>query len=162
VRIDEALDQTRSAAGMLQLVFSLEFTLESRVANSAPVPGSEVLKVPRPKVQVGSVLGRIDIPRIGVSVMVLEGSTSYVFRRAAGHLEGTATPGEPGNVAIAAHRDSFFRPLRNIRSRDLISFSTLTGSYLYQVESTDIVGSGDVQVLTDSPQLDSGHLRSFT
>jgi len=126
--------------------------LKSSVADSGPVSGSEVLKIPRPKVQVGSVLGRIDIPRIGLSVMVLEGSTSLVFRRAAGHLEGTAIPGEKGNIAIAAHRDSFFRPLRNIRDRDLIKFSTSTGSYLYQVESTEIVGPGDVQVLTDSPQ----------
>jgi sortase A len=126
--------------------------VEGPAAISHANPEKSVTEATRSKIEVGSVLGRIEIPRIGVSVMVLEGDTSRIFRRAAGHLRGTAAPGEWGNVAIAAHRDTFFRPLRNIRDQDLITFTTLAGSYSYQVESTDIVEPDDLQVLADSPQ----------
>ncbi len=135
-------------------------TLETKhfdaVAKSAvvnPAPGAEINVVePPPRVETGSVLGRIEIPRVGISVMVLQGTTARVFRRAAGHLEGTAVPGKPGNVAIAAHRDTFFRPLRNIRDQDVIKFSGVTRSYWYRVESVEVVGPDDVEVLADSTQ----------
>jgi len=68
-----------------------------------------------PAVAVGGVMGRIEISRLGVSVIVAEGVDQRTLRRAAGHIPRTAQPGEVGNVAISAHRDTFFRPLRNIR-----------------------------------------------
>jgi sortase A len=104
-----------------------------------------------PKLVVGSVVGEIKIPNIGVSVMVLEGDSASVLHRAAGHVEGTAIPGEPGNVVIAAHRDTFFRPLRNIRDQDIITLTTSRGTYQYQVESVQVVGPNDTTVLADSP-----------
>jgi hypothetical protein len=64
----------------------------------------QVLARPRP----GDIIGRIEIPRLHVSVIVLEGSDSRILRIAAGHVPGTALPGTIGNVGIAAHRDSFF------------------------------------------------------
>jgi sortase A len=97
--------------------------------------------------QNGGVIGRIDIPRIGVSVMVVEGVADGELRRAAGHIPGTALPGEPGNVGIAAHRDTFFRPLRFIQRNDTITVSTLQGAYRYRVVATKIVGPQDIQVL---------------
>jgi sortase A len=109
-----------------------------------------VLKAP--KLSIGSVLGQMEISRIGISVIVLEGDTASILRRAAGHLEGTAIPGEPGNVAISAHRDTFFRGLRNIRDQDVITLTTLTGIYRYQVESVEVVGPNDTEVLADSPE----------
>ena len=60
--------------------------------------------------------GGSQFPRIHVSVMVLEGSDSHILRVADGHVPGTAFPGRFGNVGIAGHRDTFFRPLREIRS----------------------------------------------
>jgi sortase A len=93
------------------------------------------------------VIGLLDIPRIGLSVMVVEGVGSSALRRAAGHIQGTALPGEPGNVGISAHRDTFFRPLRNIRQNDVITVSTLLGEYRYRVVSTRIVSPSDVEVL---------------
>ena len=60
--------------------------------------------------------GGSQFPRIHVSVMVLEGSDSHILRVADGHVPGTALPGRFGNVGIAGHRDTFFRPLREIRS----------------------------------------------
>ena len=95
----------------------------------------------------GDLVGKLDIPRIGISVIVLEGVESRTLRTAAGHVPGTASPGGEGNAAIAAHRDTFFRNLREIRSGDRIQISTLRGKYAYIVESTEIVGPEATPVL---------------
>jgi LPXTG-site transpeptidase (sortase) family protein len=92
-------------------------------------------------------LGRLEIPRLGVRVMVREGDDEATLANAVGHLPFSALPGTPGNVALAGHRDTFFRPLRKIRVNDRISFTTLHGTFEYQVESVSIVGPDDVSVL---------------
>jgi len=56
-------------------------------------------------------------------------------------------PGQPGNVGIAAHRDTFFRPLRNIQRDDVITLTTLSGEYRYRVVSTQVVSPSNVAVL---------------
>ena len=95
----------------------------------------------------GGVVGRLEIPRIRVSVMVVEGVGSGDLELGAGHIPGTALPGESGNVGIAAHRDTFFRPLRSIRRDDTITVRTIAGAYCYCVVSTKVVTPEDVQVL---------------
>jgi len=100
----------------------------------------------------GGIIGWLDIQRIGVSVMVVEGVDGGDLKYAAGHIPGTALPGEPGNVGIAAHRDTFFRPLRSIRRDDAITLSTLHGTYPYRVVSTDVVRPQDVEVLHPGPR----------
>lgn len=104
---------------------------------------------------VGSTIGRIEIPRLGISVMVLEGDDQLTLRHGAGHVPGTALPGEHGNVAIAAHRNTFFRPLRNIRKNDLIRLSSVQSLSLYRVESTEVVEPSHTEVLdsTEVPTL---------
>jgi sortase A len=97
-----------------------------------------------------NVIGLLDIPRLGLSVMVIEGAGTTILRRAAGHIPGTALPGQPGNAGISAHRDTFFRPLRNIRQNDVITVSTVRGQYRYRVVSTRIVTPFDVTVLDPS------------
>jgi len=95
----------------------------------------------------GGMLGRIEVPRLGVSVMVVEGTGAAILRHAAGHIVGTVMPGEIGNVGISAHRDTLFRPLRNIRQQDEITVTTLRGEYRYRVVSTRIVAPDDGAVL---------------
>jgi sortase A len=107
------------------------------------------LAAPAP-VAANGVIGLLDIPRLGLSVMVIEGVGTKSLRRAAGHIPGTALPGQPGNAGISAHRDTFFRPLRNIRRNDVITVSTLLGEYHYRVVSTRIVSPSDVAVLDQS------------
>jgi sortase A len=92
-------------------------------------------------------IGRIEIARLDVSAIVMKGTSSRTLRRAAGHIEGTAMPGQGGNVGIAAHRDTFFRPLRNIRASDVIVLRTLTGDYRYRVVSVKIVAPDKIDVL---------------
>lgn len=80
-------------------------------------------------------IGRLEIPRPGLSVMLMEGDDAKTLRRAADHIPGTPLPGQPGNAAVSGHRDTFFRPLRNIRENDLILVTTLHGAYRCRVRS---------------------------
>ncbi|MEO8586187.1 MAG: class D sortase [Acidobacteriota bacterium] len=93
------------------------------------------------------VLGRIEIPRIGVSAIVREGDDDATLAVAVGHIPGTARPGTAGNMALAGHRDSFFRALRLIKVQDTIRIRTAGGRYEYRVESTEVVQPGETRVL---------------
>ena len=105
--------------------------------------------VPKP----GAVLGELQIPRVGIDTIVLEGDDDTTLRRGAGHIPETDMPGEPGgNVGIAAHRDTYFRPLRLIRARDLIVIRTPAGDYRYRVQSTRVVEPDDIAVLDNTGQ----------
>lgn len=95
----------------------------------------------------GQVIGELEIPRLGVSVIVVEGAESGDLKHAVGHIIGTSLPGESGNVGIAGHRDTFFRPLRFTQRGDKIALRTLRGTYRYRVISTTLVQPTDVQVL---------------
>jgi len=100
-----------------------------------------------PDPQTGALVGRLEIPRLGLSVMVVEGDGHADLKHAAGHIPGTALPWRDGNTGIAAHRDTYFRPLRSIRAGDAITLQTLSGTYTYRVLSTEIVGPRENQVL---------------
>jgi sortase A len=111
----------------------------------------EIHSIPfRPPVKQGDVLGRIDIPRLGMSFAILQGTNSRTLRLGAGHIEGTPLPGDPGNSGIAGHRDTFFRELRNVRQNDEIQLQTATGLLRYEVDWVKVVSPDDVSVLAPS------------
>ena len=128
---------------------TLQRLLEDQHATSADSPPAKLLSPPAipPAAAASGLIGRIEIARLGLSVMVIEGADGKTLRRAAGHVPGTALSGQPGNVGITAHRDTFFRPLRNIRMDDVITLTMLQGEYRYRVVSTKIVSPQDVEVL---------------
>jgi sortase A len=95
----------------------------------------------------GFPLADLSIPRVHLSAVVLHGSDAQTLRRGPGHLENTALPGEAGNVVIAGHRDSFFRPLRNVQPGDDIFMDTPQGRFHYRVTSLRVVKPSDVSVL---------------
>lgn len=92
-------------------------------------------------------LGRLDVPDASVSVMLLEGTDELTLNRAIGHIEGTAQPGEAGNVGIAGHRDSFFRGLQYLEVGDDLSLTTLNGVAHYEVTKLEVVDPDAVEVL---------------
>jgi sortase A len=102
----------------------------------------------RPEVKEGDILGRIEIPRIGVSVVVLEGTTAQTLQHGVGHIEGTALPGEAGNVGIAGHRDTYFRALKDIRANDEIQIQTAVGITTYEVDWIQITAPGDGGIIS--------------
>ncbi|MGD0224598.1 MAG: class D sortase [Terriglobia bacterium] len=95
----------------------------------------------------GSPLGRIEISSIGFAAMIMEGVDGRTLRHALGHIPGTPLPGQQGNVALAGHRDTFFRGLRNIHKDDEITLTTLHGSLSYRVDTTQVVEPEDTKVL---------------
>jgi sortase A len=97
----------------------------------------------RKSVREGDVLGRIEVPRIGMSVVVLQGTTSATLRLGVGHIDGTALPGESGNIGIAGHRDTFFRSLKDIRRDDEILLQTTSGITRYEVDWIQITAPAD-------------------
>ena len=99
-----------------------------------------------------ALVGKIEIPRLGVNALVREGTGSTTLRVAAGHIPGTALPGDKGNVAVAAHRDSLFRGLKDVRKGDSVIFQTESGQHLYRVDSMSIVDPDDVAVLKAGAQ----------
>jgi sortase A len=90
-----------------------------------------------------------------VSAVIRAGRDARTLELAVGYIPGTALPGEPGNVGLAGHRDTFFRKLRNINPDDEIRVTTRDGVFRYVVQRTSIVEPKDVWVLnaTDYPAL---------
>jgi sortase A len=141
-RFEQALKSSKPLASSGQLPPPVlpappEATLAPAESRAIPGPG-------------GVLLGRIEISRIGLAAMVMEGIDNRTLRHAVGHIPGTALPGLQGNVAIAGHRDTFFRALHSIRMDDEITLTTLNGSYRYRVDSTKVVEPKDTEVLDDS------------
>jgi sortase A len=103
----------------------------------------------------GEWVAKLDAPSVKLSATVLEGSDDGTLARAAGHIEDTALPGDSGNVGIAAHRDTIFRPIRNLRIGDPLTVSTADRVFEYRITSTLIVRPEDVYVLdpTERPTL---------
>ncbi|MFN8067171.1 MAG: class D sortase [Vicinamibacterales bacterium] len=98
----------------------------------------------------GTWLARLEAPRVGLTATVLEGSTDDILARAAGHIEDTTLPGDigtSGNIGIAGHRDTTFRPLSNVKVGDVLSLQTSDGTRRYRVNRTLIVEPEDVHVL---------------
>lgn len=126
------------------------------LANRVPSPPAveKVAVVPRRArtVDRGSPIAALSIPRIQLSAMVLHGSDAQTLRRGPGHLENTAFPGEPGNVVIAGHRDSFFWSLQNVHLGDDIFLDTRDGPLQYRVTSVRVVKPRDVSVLATTDE----------
>ena len=109
----------------------------------------------------GDVIGEIQVPRLRLNAMVVQGDSPANLKRAVGHLTKSALPGEWGNVALAGHRDTFFRPLRDIRLGDEIRFKTRERSFEYRVESIEVVAPTDIRVLQSSTGHDLTLLTCF-
>lgn len=104
----------------------------------------------------GEIIGRVDIPRLGLSAAVAEGDDDKTLGNAVGHLPDTPLPWDRrGNVALAAHRDGLFRSLEGVRLNDDVRVVTSRGEFHYRVTKTHIVDPDDVWVIapTDTPTI---------
>src|SRR5688572_9778330 len=123
--------------------------LDLILASVPPAATTAAIKPVRPAP--GSVLGRIEIPRLGVSAVIRAGSDARTLRLAVGHIPGTALPGQTGNIGLAGHRDTFFRRLRYVRADDDIRLVTTSGTFTFKVDTTTIVLPKDTWVLDPTP-----------
>ena len=108
------------------------------------------------------VVGRVEIPAIGLVTPLLAGDDSTSLSEGAGHIPGTAYPGGLGTVGIAGHRDTHFRQLRKAAKGMDVRLIDRTGTYHYRVSSTEIVTPDKVSVLNiqSTPGLVLNHLLS--
>jgi sortase A len=118
-----------------QAIEQRQFARARTDAGAAPAPAH------------GESIGEIRIPRLGLRAVFDQGESAAVLQRAVGHLADSALPGQLGNVVLAGHRDTFFRPLKRVRSGDAITLRTSAGDFEYVVESTAVVPPSDVRVL---------------
>jgi sortase A len=121
------------------------------VAPRQPIVFNDSSGVPE-MVPPGAPIAELKVPRLSFSVVVLEGSDPWTLRRGPGHLEHSAWPGRSGNVAIAGHRDTFFRRLREVQVGDDIVLDAAGGRALYRIESARIVDASDLSVLEPTPE----------
>lgn len=118
----------------VQVAFEQELAVVEAPATLAPVVAEPIW-------------GRLAVKRLGHSVMILEGAGAKTLRRGAGHIPGTGVPGEPGNIGISGHRDTFFSPLRDIRPENLVTITSRSGEFRYRVVSVSVVKPDDIGVL---------------
>jgi sortase A len=103
------------------------------------------------RVETAAPLGRLEIPRLGLSAVVAEGDDETTLKVAVGHLPDTPLPWHEGNSALAGHRDSFFRPLRRIEVGDDIHLATRQGTLRYRVTRHTVVEPDELWVLQPLP-----------
>jgi LPXTG-site transpeptidase (sortase) family protein len=147
--------------GILSLAYCVVVIFEAALAQSrareilhdlqvqfASAPARTIPATPAP----GAVLASLESPRIGLSVMVLEGTDKRTLRLGAGHLPGSALPWQGGNVVIAGHRDTFFRSLRDIRVGDQLYLTSPEGRHRYQIVWARVVLPKETQALEPTPE----------
>lgn len=116
--------------------------LEDAFANP---PRRVLVKEPLP----GDAIGRIELPSIGKTAYVIEGTETGDLRKGPGHYADTPLPGERGTVAIAGHRTTFGAPFRKIdklEKGDTIRLQMPYGRFIYRVEKNHIVDPSEVGV----------------
>ena len=97
----------------------------------------------------GDPLGRIRIPKIGVSDVFVQGTDAGDLRRGPGHYPATPLPGQHGTVAIAGHRTTYGAPFHDVddlRRGDRIELTMPYGRFTYRVERTRIVAPTATEV----------------
>ena len=152
-------------AGVAMLAWSAVLVIDARISQEAARQSLEVatrlalptrpgllaedepMPAPTTCVVRGSPIGELLIPRVRLSSVVLPGSDPQTLRRGPGHIEHTALPGERGNLAIAGHRDTFFRQLQDVRVGDDVFLNAPHGSVHYRITSTRVTSAHDLSVL---------------
>jgi len=94
-----------------------------------------------------SAIATLRIPRLGLEAAIFRGSDDLTLDRGLGWIPSTAEPGSAGNTGIAGHRDSFFRPLKDLVLDDRIELRTGSSVQTYIVHSMTVVTPKQVDVL---------------
>ena len=113
--------------------------------------------LPAPPAREGEAIGRLQIARLGLDLVVFEGTSTATLRKGPGHVAGSVRPaaGSRGNCVITGHRDSFFRRLAGARAGDVVRLCGPNGVETYRLQERRVVRPRDVSVLapTSEPRL---------
>ena len=140
---------------VLNIGYWVQLSLKARLSQAQGARELDRDTTPVSSPLIGDVVGRLEIPRLSLTTVVFEGADTDVLERGAGHLPGSALPGDRGNTVVAAHRDTFFRSLRGIRVGDVVKIHRPHKDSAYVVQSARVVEPDDVDVLkpTKEPAL---------
>lgn len=141
--------------GLLNIGYWVDLSLKAKLSQLQGARALDRSGASTSSLSKGDVVGRLEIPRLSMSAIVFEGADHDVLERGAGHLPGSALPGDRGNTVLAAHRDTFFRPLRGIRVGDVVKIHRSRRDSAYVVQSARVVEPDEVDVLgpTTEPAL---------
>jgi sortase A len=149
----------------LRSQFVVDQHLAGSVTTKPPTPPKPGAATGAPEVAptiappaIGGPVGIISIPKIGLSMMVVEGTDEVRLQAGPGHYPGTPLPGQAGNAAIAGHRTTYLAPFYHLDALvpgDQIGLTTLQGNFVYTVTGSEVVDPSDVAVVaaTSTPQL---------
>ncbi len=124
-------------------------TSDSTVTTDPAAPtttAAPVLPPAQPVPDVGKGVARLEIPRMSLNRIVVEGASADDLAKGPGHFPETPLPGQLGNAAIAGHRTTHLHPFFDIdklQPGDEIIVTTLNGRYVYHVTGTEIVAPED-------------------
>jgi sortase A len=120
---------------------------QSRLLQAGATASTRTPPAARDALNRATSIGRLEIPRLDVSIVVISGDDDATLMKAVGHLPDTPFPWNGGNTAIAGHRDTFFKPLERVKSGDDIYLDTPRGRFHYRVRRTIVVEPEDLWVL---------------
>jgi sortase A len=104
----------------------------------------------KPHLVTGHAIGRIKIDRIGLDIVVVQGTDTSSLQKGPGHYTNTPIPGQPGTVAIAGHRTTYLAPFRHIdevQNGDEIRIEMPYGAFTYTTYKHEIVDPSDVGII---------------
>jgi len=126
---------------------SIEFDMSSFSPDQSMWSDKARVKFEKAKNSGTAPMAVMKINRLNIEGPIFEGTDKITLDRGIGQVNGTAMPGEAGNMALSAHRDSFFRPLKDVVVGDRIELLTQEGTQEFEVSEITIVDSQDISVL---------------
>jgi len=109
------------------------------------------LQLPTQPAGLVTTLTRLSIPSINLDAVVVEGVGRRDLLMGPGHMPNTPEPGQPGNVVISAHRDTFFRHIHELKEGDYIIVERAGRRFRYQVTGKKVVEPNDMAVVQPTP-----------
>ncbi|PKG22388.1 class D sortase [Niallia nealsonii] len=98
--------------------------------------------------QEGEKIGTLYLPTVKKSIPIFEGTSNAILKKGAGHFSSSFFPGEKNNSILSGHRDTYFRVLKDLQTKDLLYIQTETGKFYYKVRKMEIVSADDQRVFT--------------
>ena len=146
---------TNREQGDLRQKLAQEWAVPAPTKRGAPLP------VPKPPA-IGQALGVIEIPKIDLKKVIVQGANPEELALGPGHIPSTVMPGQPGTFAVSGHRTTHGRPfyrLNELAKGDTITIVTRYAIYTYKVTRSQVVAPTAVEVL-DNVRGADGNLKS--
>lgn len=137
-------------------------------AKAALVKADDAIKtkkdIRKKKINIGEVIGKFSVNGLIDSTPIIEGEDLYLaMNHGIGHVESTRLPGDgKGIIALSAHRETFFKPLKDMKNGDIVEIEMPYGTYKYKVVKHIIVKPNEGNKIYNENGLDTERLALIT